>query len=391
MYSYINKNNELISIPLETLLSIVNSNKNLISLSIQLNTTVETARSILEDLEKMNGSSFYRLEQYKRWPYEEDKQLEEEYKNNMSIKQISEIHGRTTGAIISRLKHKNLYITNTETTNVETTNTETTNITPKEKDINSGMFRIRFIGDNCDEVYFYNIQEKENNIDPTRPIFEELFKTEIGEINDKYSFIMLDKSQYIPEKQEEKIEEEKPFDKKRIYYLKIYHLTEYIPKWCNRNDENSTRILDLKNRYLYAINYYYDLTLKWLIDNSLLSEDVMIAVVPSHEANEVNVSGTADIAKMIINNSNMQDGINLVLRKTTIQKKSTSMFKPTLNQDINSLEINENIDFKGKIIVILDDVTTHGDSFKAAAYHLLMNGAKDVIPLAMGKTVIPNE
>ncbi len=385
MYSYKNKNNELVSISLEELTSIVNNNKNLISLSVKLNTTVETARCILEELEKINVDSSFRLKQYNKWTSEEDEQLEKEYKSNFSIKKISEIHGRTTGAIRSRLKHKNLYIENTDITN----------ITTKEKDNVSGMFRIRFIGDNRDEVYFYNIQEKEDNIDPTRPIFEELFKTEIGETNDKYSFIMLDKSQFIPAKKEEKIEEDKAFDKSIIYDLKIYHLTEYIPKWCNRNDENSSRIIDLKNRYSNAINYYYDLTLKWLKYNNLINENIIISVIPSHISNNENISGTADIAKKIIENLNLQNGINLVLRKTTINKKATSMYmninRPTLNQDIKSLELNDNISVQGKIVVILDDVITHGDSFRAAAYHLYMNGAKRVIPLAMGKTVIPNE
>ena len=354
---------------------------NLIFLSIKLNTTIETARNILEDLEKINKSNSYRLEQYNRWTAEEDQQLEREYKSNMSIKQISEIHGRTTGAIRSRLKHKNLYITNTEITN----------ITTKEKDNISGMFRIRFTGDNRDEVYFYNIEEKEDNIDPTRPIFEELFKTEIGEINDRFSFIMLDKSQFVPEKKDEKTEEVATFDKNIIYDLKIYHLTEYIPKWCNRNDENSSKIIDLKNKYVYAINYYYDLTLKWLKNNNYLNEYVMIAVMPSHISNKENISGTAYIAKKIIENSNIQNGINLILRKKTINKKSTSMYRPTIKQDIESLELNNSINIQDKIIVVLDDVTTHGDSFRAAAYHLYMNGARQVISLAMGKTVIPNE
>ena len=67
------------------------------------------------------------------------------------------------------------------------------------------------------------------------------------------------------------------------------------------------------------------------------------------------------------------------------------MNRPSLNQDINSLKINSNIEIRDKTIIILDDVTTHGDSFKAAAYHLFINGAKKVVPLAIGKTVIPNE
>lgn len=381
MYSYKNNDGELVTISLEKLISIANSNKNLIGLSIKLNTTMETARNILEELDKINNNSSFRLKQYNKWTEEEDIQLEKEYRSNMTIKQISEIHGRTVGAIRSRLKHKNLYISNTEITN----------ITTKEKNRISGMFRIRFSGDNRDEVYFYNIVEKEDNIDPTRPIFNELFKTEIGEYNDKYGFVMLDKSQFIPEKKEETHEENQKIDMNFLDNLTIYHLTEYIPKWCNRSDENSYRILALKNRNINAVNYYYNLTFKWLRDHDFLNKNVILAVIPSHLSNEENISGTADIAKKIVDNSEMQNGINLVIRGKSINKKATSMYRPTLKQDIKSLRISNNIDFQNKIVVILDDVTTHGDSFKAAAYHLYVNGVKKVIPLAMGKTVIPNE
>ena len=382
MYSYKNNKGELVTITLEELISIANSNKNLINLSIKLNSSMETARSILEDLDKMNNSNLYRIEQYNKWTEEVDAQLEKEYRNNLTIKQISEIHGRTLGAIRSRLKHKNLYISNTEIKN----------ITTKEKNNISGMFRIRFDGDNRDEVYFYNIEEKEDNIDPTRPIFNELFKTEIGEYNDKYGFTMLDKSQLVPEKKEES-EEKKKIDISFINSLNIYHLTDYIPKWCNRNDNNSYRILALKNRDINAVNFYYNLTYKWLKEHNFLNENIIIAVIPSHLSNEENISGIADIAKKIIQNSKMQNGINLIIRKTSINKKATSMYmnRPSLNQDINSLKINSNIEIRDKTIIILDDVTTHGDSFKAAAYHLFINGAKKVVPLAIGKTVIPNE
>ena len=99
----------------------------------------------------------------------------------------------------------------------------------------------------------------------------------------------------------------------------------------------------------------------------------------------------ADIARKLVENTPVIDGINLVVRKTTINKKSTSMFRPSLTKDIDSLDINLNIDLSNKKIVILDDVTTHGDSFRAVTYHLCMNGAKKIIPLAMGKTVIPDE
>jgi len=41
---------------------------------------------------------------YEPWTHEEDEQLKEEMKKGMSVKEMSEKHGRTPGAISSRMK-----------------------------------------------------------------------------------------------------------------------------------------------------------------------------------------------------------------------------------------------------------------------------------------------
>lgn len=266
------------------------------------------------------------------------------------------------------------------------------NITTKNNNLVSGMFRIRFDEENVDEIYFYNIKEATDNIDPTRPIFEELLKTEIGKKNNKYNFSMVDKIQYIPEIKEEKHEEINIyFNNKIIYDLEIYYLTQYIPKWCEKTDENSNMIIALKNRYPLAVDYYSNLTYEWLRKNNLLNENTIICVVPSHFASEKNDSGISYVAQTIIDKCNIINGINLITRKETIEKKSTAFYKPSLRMDIDSLYIDKNVNILNKTVVILDDVTTRGNSFRAVAYHLYKKGANRVIPLAMGKTVVPNE
>ena len=45
---------------------------------------------------------------YEKWDESEIDQLKAEYAKGLSIKEIAEIHGRTEGAIRSRLKKENL-------------------------------------------------------------------------------------------------------------------------------------------------------------------------------------------------------------------------------------------------------------------------------------------
>lgn len=146
-------------------------------------------------------------------------------------------------------------------------NTDIKSITTKDKNDNSGMFRIGFEDDNNDEVYFYNIVEKDNNIDKTRPIFDELFKTEIGDKNAKFNFVMLDKAQYISKTKEL---DNDVINSLNLYTLKINSLTMYIQKWCKRNDLNSARILDLKNRNQDAVLHYSRLVYRWLEEKNIL-------------------------------------------------------------------------------------------------------------------------
>lgn len=114
MLNYIDNNGEFIDISYEKLKALANNNRNLQMLSIKLNTSKEIARELLQKLDFSYMKRPYKMSQYSFWSKNEDLQLEQEYKKNLSLTEISNIHGRTRGAIIARLKHKNYFENNEE-------------------------------------------------------------------------------------------------------------------------------------------------------------------------------------------------------------------------------------------------------------------------------------
>ena len=94
MLNYINNNGEHVTLSYEEFKNIADKYKNLQELSVKLNTSKENVRKFLEKVTSKNQKETYRLQQYSPWSKEEDTQLKEEYKKNLSIKDISVLHGR---------------------------------------------------------------------------------------------------------------------------------------------------------------------------------------------------------------------------------------------------------------------------------------------------------
>lgn len=177
----------------------------------------------------------------------------------------------------------------------------------------------------------------------------------------------------------------------------IYSIIRYYPVnkvFFDINEEEkkqSDRLLKMK-RFKNEIEVvrFYELVKNKLIELDLLNTDTMIALVPGHEASDTNCGATAMIAKRLINIDGMKDGIDLIKRIKTIPKKAYSgNDRPKFKDDLESMDINKNIDVSNKKIVILDDITTTGNSLNAARNLLINNGVNedDIILLAIGRTV----
>ena len=101
MYNFKSEIGYGIEINLEEGIEIINNEKNLEMLSIKLKLSIFDTRKLLKELQSKGLIKNYLLNQYLPWTEQEDAQLDIE---NLTIKEISEKHGRTVNSIMSRIK-----------------------------------------------------------------------------------------------------------------------------------------------------------------------------------------------------------------------------------------------------------------------------------------------
>ena len=93
-----------IEISLEEVIEIINNEKNLEILSTKLKLSIFDTRKLLKELQSKGLIKNYLLNQYLPWTEQEDVQLDIELNENLTIKEISEKHGRSVNSITSRIK-----------------------------------------------------------------------------------------------------------------------------------------------------------------------------------------------------------------------------------------------------------------------------------------------
>lgn len=60
-------------------------------------------------------------------------------------------------------------------------------------------------------------------------------------------------------------------------------------------------------------------------------------------------------------------------------------YQETIKNQIDSIQVNENIDLEGKCICVIDDFSTNGTSCEATRYLLKVRGVRKIIFISMGK------
>jgi predicted amidophosphoribosyltransferase len=173
------------------------------------------------------------------------------------------------------------------------------------------------------------------------------------------------------------------FSDKRLVFLGEYHpyriWNDEGERVVNPKFDNHCRkILDLKERKLSAVNYFVK-----QID-SHISAGVAIAYVPSHDS-EKTQSGVRDVAIAIAANGRI-DATGCLVRHKTVDKLATGGARDS-QVHLDSIRVQNKILIRGKEVLLLDDVTTSGNSLTACRKILLDAGATTVQMLAFARTV----
>lgn len=174
-----------------------------------------------------------------------------------------------------------------------------------------------------------------------------------------------------------------------IYYLcnyepyKVWNGFEMV-KNTSFNKNNGGRLLDLKDIKENAISYYtgeFDRELKEILNSH---KDICIAIVPSHKPDKKN-SGIKEVAKKLIKKYNLVDATECLVRYIEIDKLAHGGDR-SIETHLNSIKVENPHLINDSRIIIMDDITTSGNSLLACKQLLEEANAKKVICVAVGKT-----
>ena len=162
--------------------------------------------------------------------------------------------------------------------------------------------------------------------------------------------------------------------------------SNYHKYWLDRErqiknplfDVYSGKILDLKNGKQEAVDYFYKLL------EPEICKDVTICIVPSSDAEKVE-TGMTMLGEKLASNGR-KNKVFFLKREKSIKKLANGG-----NRDMAvhyaSIGTLDDLSVEGDIVLLMDDVTTTGNSLYACRGILLQNGAKHVEMFALGKSI----
>lgn len=169
----------------------------------------------------------------------------------------------------------------------------------------------------------------------------------------------------------------------------IHHIVEYHPHYLVKNNPNwreqypdTWRILDFKENQPYAIQYYQNLVISALNDNLQLGSHWGVAVVPSSQRDSWG-AGLCQIANALHTEHEVSLYIQALRRHQNIEKLSGGGDRAIERHfgtiALNSTQLPENM-------ILLDDVTSTGNSLRACERILQDAGVQNIYLIAIGET-----
>ena len=142
-------------------------------------------------------------------------------------------------------------------------------------------------------------------------------------------------------------------------------------------DAYSGLLLDLKENKLRAIEHFREFL------EERVREDVPIAVVPSHDPAKT-TSGLRTLAERLAAADRI-DATDCLVRAEKIDKLAHGGDR-SIEVHLKTIQVAKPELIKGRDVLLLDDITTSGNSLLACQQLLLKAGAKRVQMLAFAKT-----
>ncbi len=165
------------------------------------------------------------------------------------------------------------------------------------------------------------------------------------------------------------------------YREKIQHLGEYHPYYGGNNpnwNKFSGRILDLKQNKPIATSYFLN-----MLKDIDFDKTEAIVIVPPHDP--AHTSSLIPLATFLAAEKGWTNAISCV-RRTKKVDKLTNGGDRSKTIHLDSIKIKNKDLIKDKNVLVLDDVTTSGNSLNAVMELLLQAGARSVWAYALGET-----
>ena len=151
-----------------------------------------------------------------------------------------------------------------------------------------------------------------------------------------------------------------------------------------KSNNRSGQILNIKGNQPAAITFFFNEL------NPLISKGIAIAVVPSHDFEKTD-SGLHQLARRLASNGRI-DATSCLSRHKTIDKLASGG-KRSINVHLDSIKV-ENLEvIRNREVLLLDDVTTSGNSLSACKQLLQQAGVQSIQCVALAQTIrnVPNQ